>query len=160
MRRFPHLEATMSTPRTRSLVSLAAALAFTLPLGGCVAAPSRLAPEGIAASDGAQLAFRFDNEARDNVHVYLIGEKREWLLGRVAPGARATLRIPDEALAENPGFMRLAVLAGQHATLRAAAESRATISMGQPAAAIVSQRWSFSKTLEKGQLLALGLGQR
>ena len=149
----------MSTPRTRSVVSLAAALTLTLAIGGCVAAPSRLAAQGIAASDGAQLAFRFDNEARDNVHVYLIGEKREWLLGRVAPGARATLRIPDDALAENPGFMRVAVLAGQRATLRAAAESRAAISMAQPAAAIVSQRWTFSKTLEKGQLLALGLGR-
>jgi hypothetical protein len=149
----------MSTPRTRSVVSLAAALTLTLSIGGCVAAPSRLASQGIVASDGAQLAFRFDNEARDNVHVYLIGEKREWLLGRVAPGARATLRIPDDALAENPGFMRVAVLAGQRATLRAAAESRAAISMAQPAAAIVSQRWTFSKTLEKGQLLALGLGR-
>jgi len=146
----------MSTPRTRSLVSLAAALAFTLPLGGCVAAPSRLAPEGIAPSDGAQLAFRFDNEARDDVHVYLIGEKREWLLGRVAPGARATLRIPEDALAENPGFMRLAVLAGQHASLRAAAESRAAISMQQPATAIVSQRWSFSQTSANGKLISLG----
>jgi len=149
----------MPTPRTRSLVSLALALSVTLPLAGCVAAPSRLAPQGIAASDGAQLAFRFDNEARDNVHVYLIGEKREWLLARVAPGARATLRIPDEALAENPGFMRLAVLAGQRATLRAAAESRAAISIEQPAAAIVSQRWTFSKTLERGQLTPLGLGR-
>ncbi|HKH92648.1 MAG TPA: hypothetical protein VKA54_12635 [Gemmatimonadaceae bacterium] len=150
----------MSTPRTRSLVSLVVALTFALPLAGCVATPSRLAPEGIAASDGAQLAFRFDNEARENVHVYLVGEKREWLLGRVAPGARATLRIPDEALAENAGFMRIAVLAGQRATLRAAAESRAAVSIEQPTAAIVSQRWTFSKTLERGQLTPLGLGRR
>ena len=149
----------MTTPRTLSLVSLALALSATLALGGCASAPSRHAPEGIALSEGAQLAFRFDNEARDNVHVYLVGAKREWLLGRVAPGARATLRIPEEALAENPGFMRLAVLAGQHATLRAAAERRAAISMEQPAAAILSQRWTFSQTLEKGQLNALGLGR-
>jgi hypothetical protein len=154
---FPTLEDIMTTSRIRSLVSLAAALTVTLTLGGCIAPPSQLASEAIATSDGAQLAFRFDNQARDNVNVYLIGAKREWLLGRVAPGARATLRIPDDALAENPGFMRLAVLAGPHMTLRAAAESGAAISMDQPAEAIVSQRWTFSKTLEKGQLTALGL---
>ena len=149
----------MTTPRSRLYVSVVAALSVTLALGGCATAPSRLATAAIAPTDGAQLAFRFDNEARDDVHVYLIGDKREWLLGRVAPGARATLRIPNDALAENPGFMRLAVLAGPNTTLRAAAESRAATSMGQPAAAIVSQRWTFSQTPGRNQLVALGLGR-
>jgi len=149
----------MSTTRTLSLVSFGLALTFTLPLAGCARASSRLASDGIAATDEARLSFRFDNEARDDVHVYLVGAKREWLLGRVAPGARATLRIPEDALAENPGFMRLAVLAGQHATLRAAAESRAAISMDQPATAIVSQRWTFSQTSANGKLISLGRSQ-
>ena len=149
----------MTTPRKRPLVSLALALSVSLALSGCAGAPSRLASDGISLNEGAQLAFRFDNEARDNVHVYLIGAKREWLLGRVAPGARATLRIPEEALAERPGFVRLAVLTGQRATLRAAAESRAATSIDQPAAALLSQRWTFSQTLEKGQLTPLGLGR-
>ena len=150
----------MTTPRTRPLVALALALSVALALGGCASAPPRAASDGSSlAGEGAQLAFRFDNEARDNVHVYLIGAKREWLLGRVAPGARATLRIPEEALAEHPGFVRLAVLAGQHTTLRAAAERRAATSIDQPAASILSQRWTFSLTQERGQLTALGRGR-
>ena len=100
----------MTTPRTRSIVSLATALTLTLALGGCASAPSRLGLNDPAPIDGAPLAIHFDNGARDYVHVYLVGAKREWLLGRVEPGARTSLRIPDEALGEDLGFLRLAVL--------------------------------------------------
>jgi len=145
----------MTTLRPRSLVSLAAALTVTLTLGGCVSAPSRTAWDAPAAADGTPLVVRFDNDARDYVHVYLIGEQRQWLLGRVEPGARATLRIPETALAGNPGSMRLAVLAGQRVTLHAAGAPGAAIAIAQPAAAFLSQRWSFSQTLANGQLTVL-----
>jgi hypothetical protein len=144
----------MTTPRTRSIVSLATALTLTLALGGCASAPSRLALNDPAPVDGTALAIHFDNGARDYVHVYLVGAKREWLLGRVEPGARTALRIPDEALAEDLGFMRLAVLTGAHVTLRAASDPRATITIPQPAPGIASQRWTFSQ----GQLTPLRLG--
>jgi hypothetical protein len=148
----------MTTPRIRSLVSLAAALTVTLTLGGCVSAPpSRLAWDGPVPTDGPPLTFRFDNTASDYVHVYLVGAQREWLLGRVEPGARATLRIPEAALEENAGPMWLAVLAGERMTLRAAGEGRAPVTIAQPAAAILSQRWTFSQTLARGQITALPL---
>jgi hypothetical protein len=148
----------MTTPRIRSLVSLAAALTVTLALGGCASAPSRLAWDGAAATDVPPPAIRFDNGARDYVHVYLVGDKREWLLGRVEPGARAMLRIPEDALAGNPGSMRLAVLAGGRMTLRAASEARAAMTITLPAAEILSQRWTFSQTLASGQVTGLRLG--
>jgi hypothetical protein len=151
---FPLQENTMTTQRTRSLVSLAAALAVTLALGGCISAPSGFALDESAFADGAPHTVRFDNGARQYVHVYLVGEKREWLLGRVEPGARVTLQIPEAALAENPGFMRLAVLTGAHMTLRAASDPRAAITIPQPAPGIASQRWTFSQ----GQLTPLRLG--
>jgi hypothetical protein len=144
----------MTTPRTRSIVSLATALTLTLALGVCASAPSRLALNDPALVDEAPLAIHFDNGARDYVHVYLVGAKREWLLGRVEPGSRTALRIPDEALAEDLGFMRLAVLTGAHVTLRAASDPRATITIPQPAPGIASQRWTFSQ----GQLTPLRLG--
>ena len=102
----------MTTPRTRSLVSLAAALTIIAAAGGCASAPPRLASDGPAY--GAQPApmLRFDNDSRDYVHVYLVGDRREWLLGRVAPAAHAMLRMPEEALTEETGRFRLAVLAG------------------------------------------------
>jgi hypothetical protein len=147
----------MTTPRSRSLVSLAAALTVTLTLGACASAPSRLAGEEPAHSESQPLVIRFDNDARDYVHVYLVSDQRQWLLARVAPGARATLRIPEEALADAAGRMRLAVLAGERVTLWAPSEARAAITLAQPAAAFRSQRWTFSQALANGQLTALPL---
>jgi hypothetical protein len=145
----------MTTPRIRSLVSLAAALTLALTLGGCASAPARLAADGPAPGDGPPLAIRFDNEARDYVHVYLIGDQREWLLGRVEPGGRATLRIPEAVLTENAGPIRLAVLVGERVTLRAAGMPLAAIAIAQPATEILSQRWTFSQMLSTGQLTGL-----
>jgi hypothetical protein len=147
----------MTTPRTRPLVSLAAALSLTLTLGACASAPSRVSREVAAPAESAAAVVRFDNGAREHVHVYLIGEQREWLLGRVEPGARATLRIPDDALAGDAASMRLAVVAGQRVTMRAASEARA-ITMVQPAAVLLSQRWTFSQTSTQAHLTALQLG--
>ena len=145
----------MTTPRTRSLVSLAAALTVSLTFSACVSAPSRLARAGSALVDDAPVVIRFDNDARDYVHVYLVGEQREWLLGRVEPGAHATLRLPDAALAEDAGPMRLAVLRGERVTFRAAGEARAATTIAQSAASILAQRWTFSQSLSNGQLMSL-----
>lgn len=149
----------MTTSRTRSLVSLAATLTVTLALGGCISAPSRGAWDGPAPTGGPPLTVLFDNDAPDYVHVYLVGEQREWLLGRVEAGARATLRIPEAALTGNAGPMRLAVLTGERVTLRAAGDPRAATTIAQPVAMFLSQRWMFSQTLANGQLTPLPLGR-
>jgi hypothetical protein len=149
----------MTTPRVRSLVSLVAALGLSFTLGGCASAPSRFASEQPASSEDLQPTVRFDNAARQYVHVYLVGEQREWLLGRVEPGARAALRIPAAALDENAGILRLAVLTGQPVSLRAAADNRAAITLAQPATEILSQRWTYSQPLATGQLTSLRLSR-
>ena len=133
----------MRTLRRRALVSLAAAMAATLALGACFQAAS--VGGGPPSLDDGRLAFRFDNGGREHVHVYLIGEKREWLLGRVEPGAIATLRIPEESVVENAKFVRLAVIAGERVTHQAARNPRATLTLAQPTSAILSQRWLFSQ---------------
>jgi hypothetical protein len=144
----------MITPHTRSLVSFAGALTVALALAGCASIPPRPASGELDPSDELPHAIRFDNGARDYVHVYLVGEKREWWLGRVEIGARATLRIPEDALSET-GPMRLAVLEGQRRTPRVAGDARATTTLGQPIAAIVSQRWMVSQTAANDQLTSL-----
>jgi hypothetical protein len=147
----------MITPRTRSIVSFVsftAALTVVPLLAGCARTLSRAASAGLSVSDELPHAIRFDNAAHDYVHVYLVGEKREWLLGRVEIGARATLRIPDDALAD-AGPMRLAVLEGQRRTPRVAGDARAATTLGQPIAAILSQRWTFSQTATNVQLTSL-----
>jgi len=146
------MEDNMTTPRIRSLVSLAAALTVALADGGCATASPRPAADASVSSD-QPVAFRFDNDARDYVHVYLVGLRREWMLGRVAPGARAALRIPLDALAEEQGPMRLAVLVGERMTLRVSIEPRAETTLSGSVASLVTQRWTFSPLLSAGQRL-------
>lgn len=157
----------MTTLRPRALVSLAAAMAAatagTLALGACAAGPSRAARSRPAWSPAAwteaadpearPLSVRFDNGARGQVHVYLITAQGEWLLGRVEPGALATLRIPPAALAGPPGFVRLAVLEGARLTPQAGRDARAVLTIAQPASAFAAQRWTFAQ----GQLTPLQL---
>ena len=131
----------MTTPRPYSLVSRAAMTILTLVLGAC--APARTAMEEPSPVEAGQVSLRFDNQARSYVHVYLVGEKREWLLGRVEPGAAATLRIPEGSLESNPGFVQLAVLAGGQVTQRVASDSRAQLTIAQPASSILSRQWRF-----------------
>ena len=128
----------MLTLRRHALVSMIALLATS----ACVhAAPGG----GPSPRNEVSPAIRFDNDAREHVHVYLIGEKREWLLGRVEAGAVAVLRIPEESLAANSAFVRLVVIAGEGVTLDARRHSRATPTLAQPVSAILSQQWRFSQ---------------
>jgi hypothetical protein len=140
----------MTTVCRRALVSLAATMTITLALG-CVRQPSRTMPDGPSRMSARPFAVRFENEGRQYVHVYLVGERREWLLGRVEPGAIRTLQIPDEALGGS-AFVRLAVLAGDRAKFQAARQSGAALTIAQPASVILSQRWRFSQ----GALTSLG----
>jgi len=136
----------MTTPRPYVLVSRAAMTILTLALGACASAPARPAleqPSPIEAGQVGQVSLRFDNQARSYVHVYLVGEKREWLLGRVEPGAVATLRIPDGSLESNPGFVQLAVVEGKQVTQQAARDARAQLTIAQPASSILARQWRF-----------------
>ena len=132
----------MNTPGARSTVSLVslAATLTTLALGACVratATESAMSPQ--------HPALRFENAAQTPVDVYFVGATREWWLGRVAPGARAMLRIPDEARTPSTGFVRLAVLAGASLSAAASRDPRATFTIAQPAWDLVTQRWTFSQ---------------
>jgi hypothetical protein len=139
------METTMLTPATRALVSrfaLAVGASVTLLAAAC--APRAYEAVG-AAPERPAATVRFDNEAQTYVDVYLVGEQREWLLGRVEPGARATLKLPPAALTQTSGFVRLAALAGASFTVQAARDPRATFTIAQPAASMLSQRWTFSQ---------------
>lgn len=142
----------MTTSRTRPLVSLATMI-VTVALGACAGAAPRQAAGGWAPTEAHPRAIRFDNDSRDYVHVYLVGERRQWLLGRVETGAIAILRIPAAAFAEPSGRMQLAVIAGGRVTLQAARDPRVQLTIVQPASHILSQQWRFAQ----GQLTSFGL---
>jgi hypothetical protein len=140
----------MTTVRRGFLVSLVATT-ITAALG-CARAPLQSTLPASSAPEARPLTIRFENDEFQHVHVYLIGETRQWLLGRVEPGAKATLRIPEESVAGDWMFARLAVLKGEPVTLQAARHPRATLTVKQPAAGILSQRWWFAQ----GALTSLG----
>ena len=133
----------MTTPRSYLLVSRTAMMILTLALAACTSASGRTALESPSPIEAGQVSLRFDNQARSHVHVYLVGEKREWLLGRVEPGAVATLRIPDGSLESNPGFVQLAVVEGKQVTQQAARDARAQLTIAQPASSILARQWRF-----------------
>jgi hypothetical protein len=85
----------------------------------------------------------FDNEADAYVDVYLVTGQLQWRLGRVAPGARAMLRVPQDAMAPAAGFMRLAVLAGAPVSAQAARDPRAVFTIAEPVRELVAQRWAY-----------------
>ena len=135
----------MITPVGRLTVS-AISLAATLALGACARGPAPTTWGGTAATTGQGATIRFVNEAETYVDVYLVGETREWWLGRVAPGARTTLRIRDDLLAATAGYLRLAVLAGAQRTAQAARDPRATLTIAQPGPSLFDQRWTFRQS--------------
>ena len=136
---------TLAGRLTVSAIALAA-LSTTLVLGACARGPAPIAWEGAPVVAGDRTTIRFENEAETYVDVYLIGETREWWLGRVAPGARTTLRIKDVALMTTSGYVRLAVLPNAPLTLQPSRDPRATLTIAQPGASLLSQRWTFRKT--------------
>jgi hypothetical protein len=149
----------MTTIRSRSLVSLAAALTLTLALGGCAGNTTHGALNDPAPVAAKPATIRFRNEARQYVHVYLVGQNRDWLLGRVEPGARTELRIPTEAMADGTWQMQLAVVAGGRVTVRAASQPGAQVTIAQSTGQLLAQKWTFSQTLSNGQATASLMGQ-
>ena len=133
----------MTTPSRRTFVSIAATV-ITLALGACASASPRPELGAPTSADTRWLTIPFDNFARERVHVYLVSARRQWLLGRVEPGAVVSLRVPDAALLEGSTNLRLVVLVGERATLDAARRAPAQM-VSQPASAILAQRWKFSR---------------
>ena len=138
----------MTTTPSRALVS-SIALVLAAALGACAPATPRLEPSRV---EIPVRTIRFVNGAGDFVHVYLISERRQWLLGRVEQGAEATLRLPDDVVTRGTELMQLAVLTGERVTLQAARAPGARITMAQPAHGIASLTWRFAQ----GELTGLG----
>lgn len=148
----------MPTPTTRttvSLLSLVATLSATVLLGACASAPPAVAWDGSNVTSERPLTLSFENEAQTYVDVYLINQRQQWRLGRIAPGARTTLRVPEEALDVTAGFVRLAVLEGVPISADAARDPRATFTIVQSTSQLLAQRWTFWQTpLASPEILA------
>lgn len=115
----------------------------------------------MAASPDPRPAIRFDNEASVYVDVYLVADQRQWRLGRVMPGGRATFQLPDADIARTSGFVRLAVLANTSTSLDVTRDPKTLFTIAQPETSLVSQGWSYSLTQSSSpQLMSTRIGRR
>ncbi|HEY7233399.1 MAG TPA: hypothetical protein VH539_04575 [Gemmatimonadaceae bacterium] len=135
----------MTTPLTRAAVSFAA-LAATLALGACARGASPATWDGAAGFSDGRFAIGFENEAQTYVDVYYIDERREWWLGRVAPGALTSLTIPGAALSTTTGFVRLGILANTQRTLHPMSDARTILTIPQPVGKLMAQQWTYRQT--------------
>src|SRR5688500_10881045 len=138
----------MRTLSTRALVSMLALSS----LGAC-RTHTGAGGAGLPASaqeQPARLAIRFDNTSRERVNVYLVGESREWSLGRVEAGGTAWLPLPRQSIRE-PGNVRIVAVAGGTTSLQAGRDGRGVATLAQPLQAVIEQRWVFAP----GQLTSL-----
>jgi hypothetical protein len=55
--------------------------------------------------------------------------------------------------------MQLAVVAGDHPTLRAASKVGAQVTIPQPAGQLLAQKWTFTQTVNNGQATAALMGR-
>jgi hypothetical protein len=155
----------MTTPRTRVIVSaVVSAIVSTIVtsvLAACGGGRASLASDDPAASVADAVAtavspvIAFDNDARQHVQVYLVSEYRQWYLGRVEPGARRRLRVPDEAVATSPQRLQLAIMVGLPISPDVSGDARALFTIAQPAAHLFSQDWSVAQ----GQLISVPMGR-
>ena len=167
---------TMRTRRNQSLVSAVlelpgARLAALLVVGACAGwthpvtqgehteAAESTASTMAAAPQTAML--QFDNQATVYVDVYLVGDQLQWRLGRVPPGFRAMLRVPESASPWALGLVQLAVIPGSQVSAEARRDPRAVIAVAQPMSEMLSQRWTFRQPVGKAlQLQATRLTGR
>ncbi len=144
----------MNTPIRHTLVSAAAALLLTL--GACVSAGPTRPPVETAALDGKP-AIHFDNQSQDYVTVYLVGVREQYLLGRVAAGARTKLAIPAELVEDASRSFWIAALSGTRGTGNVMADPRTIRTLPEHVSTMLEQRWTYTGTAARGDLTALQL---
>jgi hypothetical protein len=151
----------MTTQRATSVVSAAgrleraAILVVGLGSAACAGGP-RPVTQGMHAeradvvsrdeSEERPTAIEFDNEATVHVDIYIVSAQYQWRLGRVTPGARALLRVPQSAIESTMGMVWLTVIPGSPASGQAGGEPGAVLSIAQPVLELLSQRWAFRQS--------------
>ena len=85
----------------------------------------------------------FQNRSGDRIQVYLIGDKQDWLLGRLDPMETARLRLPASEWRESREAVVLAVLPGWTKSLAPRSASHATLSIAEIASNLPGGHWSF-----------------
>ena len=164
---------TVLTRQTQSMVSVPLvvrgfALAALLVVAACAGRQQPVVQTERAESNTGDLeserqaaVLQFDNQGTVYVDLYLVGAQIQWRLGRVPPGMRQTLNVPESAIDWTTGFVQLVVIPGSQASPEAWRDPRAIVAIRQPVSEVLAQRWTFRQGAGAGlQLQATRLAGR
>jgi hypothetical protein len=115
-----------------------AALAVGILMASCMQHRMALQEEPALAG-----TITFHNNGRDRIQVYLIGEKEDWLLGRLEPLETAHLRLPESPYATGEEAVVLAVLPGWARSLAPRGDRRVTLSLKEYTKNLPGEEWIF-----------------
>jgi hypothetical protein len=127
----------MTTANARAIVALLTVIA----VGGCARSAAHADEAAVLTAQNELL--RFDNDGRDRLDVYLVGETRSWRIGRLEPGQRRWLTVPRGIPATDLARLNLVVLANATVSPDPLRDPRAVSAIRQPLGALSGQRWTF-----------------
>lgn len=135
----------MGIAKLRGVATLAACLL----IASCIqpgAGPTSRPPSG------PTITFR--NQDRDRVQVYLVGEKQDWLIGRLESMETAHLPLPELGLAATTQPVALVVVPGWARNLRPRQDPHATVSINEISDNLPGEEWIFAAGQLQGPLRA------
>lgn len=116
----------------------AIAIAACLVCASCVR-PGRTAPGELA----PRPTITFRNQGRDRIRVYLVSEKREWLIGRLEPLETAHLVLPEFGFVTASRAVSVAVVPGWFTHARPLRAPGATSSIDELTDNLPGEEWIF-----------------
>lgn len=138
----------MTGMTARALVAPFVILIGAAVLDGCASAYPHAATTDVSRERAESV--RFDNEGRDRLDIYLVGERRSWRLGRLEPGQARWLRVPGDIPPNDLARIQLVVLANAELTLSPMQDPRAVTTLRAPVFVLAGQRWAFADGQLKG----------
>lgn len=139
----------MAITKLRHVAAFAAALITASCVQHHAAPPEDPAPT---------VTITFRNQSRDRVQVYLIGDKEDWLLGRLESLQTAHLRLPESAFLTTQPVM-LAVVPVWSRNLQPRRDPRAILSIKQTMIDWPGMEWIFVGGQLQGPLRAQPRGR-
>jgi hypothetical protein len=115
--------------------------------------PNQLRNDGLAPESAGRITFR--NQSAIPIQVYLVGETREWLLGRLEPLQTGQLLLPAWTGETTPASVALVVISGWSRTLDANHHPGRVRSLNEPTERLNGGIWIFVN----GQLLGPSRGE-
>ena len=135
----------MGTSKIRAAIALAASLTGAACVRPRGRAPGELPPK-------ATITFR--NQGSDRVQVYLVGETRDWFIGRLEPRQTAHLAVPRFGFMTASQAVSVAVVPGWSANAQPRREPRTTFSIDELTDDLPGQEWIFVNGRLEGPLHA------